>query len=80
MVTDFANWLRRKLKLDKDEVNYRFLKRNARYWIMVLGLLVSAVVGISAFEVLHAPHNHYAKRHYFWFWFRSCSSIGCLSF
>jgi len=52
MVTDLANWLRRKLNLDKEEVNYRFLKRNARYWIMVLGLIVSAVVGIAAFEVL----------------------------
>ncbi len=52
MVTDLANWLRRKLRLDKEEVNYRFLKRNTRYWIMVLGLIVSAIVGIAAFEVL----------------------------
>ncbi len=52
MVTDLANYLRRKLHLDKEEVNYRFLKRNARYWIMVLGLIVSAIVGIAAFEVL----------------------------
>jgi len=52
MVTDLANWLRRVLYLDKEEVNYRFLKRNARYWIMVLGFIVSAVVGIAAFEVL----------------------------
>jgi len=52
MVTDLANWLRRKLNLDKEEVNYRFLKRRARYWIMVLGLIVSAIVGIAAFEAL----------------------------
>jgi len=52
MVTDLANWLRRKLNLDKEEVNYRFLKRRARYWLMVLGLIVSAVVGVAAFEVL----------------------------
>ncbi len=52
MVTDLANWLRRVLKLDREEVNYRFLKRSARYWIMVLGLIVSAVVGVAAFEVL----------------------------
>ncbi|HIP51818.1 MAG TPA: quinol dehydrogenase ferredoxin subunit NapH [Campylobacterales bacterium] len=51
MVTDLANWLRRKLNLDKEEVNYRFLKRSARYWIMVLGLIVSALVGVAAFEV-----------------------------
>jgi len=52
MVTDLANWLRRRLNLDKEEVNYRFLKRRARYWIMALGLIVSAVVGVAAFEVL----------------------------
>ncbi len=51
MVTDFANWIRSKLNFDKEEVNYRFLKRRARYWIMVLGIIVSAVVGIAAFEV-----------------------------
>ncbi|MBL0721565.1 MAG: quinol dehydrogenase ferredoxin subunit NapH [Sulfurovum sp.] len=52
MVTDLANWIRRKLNLDKEEINYRFIKRNARYWIMVLGIIVSAVVGVAAFEVL----------------------------
>ncbi len=52
MVTDLANWLRRKLNLDKEEVNYKFLKRKTRYWIMVLGLIVSAIVGVSAFELL----------------------------
>ena len=52
MVTDLANWLRRKLNLDKEEVNYRFLKRSARYWIMVVGLIVSAVIGIAAFEIV----------------------------
>jgi ferredoxin-type protein NapH len=51
MVTDLANWIRRKLNLDKEEVNYRFMKRSARYWIMVVGLIISAVVGIAAFEV-----------------------------
>ena len=52
MVTDLANWLRRKLNLDKEEVNYRFIKRRARYWIMVLGILVSALVGVAAFETV----------------------------
>jgi len=52
MVTDLANWLRRKFNLDKEEVNYRFLKRSARYWILVLGLAVSALVGVAAFEVV----------------------------
>jgi len=71
MVTDLANWLRRKLNLDKEEVNYRFLKRSARYWIMVLGLIVSALVGVAAFEVF-SPIS-YAKRSCLWFWNgRSC--------
>ncbi|MCB4746002.1 MAG: quinol dehydrogenase ferredoxin subunit NapH [Sulfurovum sp.] len=52
MVTDLSNWFRRVLKLDKEEVNYRFIKRSARYWIMALGLIVSAVVGVAAFEAL----------------------------
>ena len=52
MVTDAANWLRRKFNLDKEEVNYRFLKRSARYWLMVVGLIVSAIVGVAAFEVV----------------------------
>ncbi|MCB4744798.1 MAG: quinol dehydrogenase ferredoxin subunit NapH, partial [Sulfurovum sp.] len=52
MVTDLSNWFRRILKLDKEEVNYRFIKRSARYWIMVLGLIVSTVVGVAAFEAL----------------------------
>ncbi len=52
LVTDFANWLRRVLKLDREEVNYRFLKRSARYWILALSLVVSAVIGLSAFEAI----------------------------
>jgi len=52
LVTDLANWLRRKLNLDKKEVNYRFIKKKARYWIMVLGIIVSAVIGVATFELL----------------------------
>ena len=52
LVTDAANWLRRRLDLDKEEVNYRFLKRSARYWILALGIVVSAVTGIAAFEAI----------------------------
>jgi len=47
-----ANWLRRKLGLDAKEVNYRFLKRSARYWILALTFVVSAITGVAAFEVL----------------------------
>lgn len=52
MITDLANWMRRKLQLDKQEVNYRFLKRSTRYWIMALGVIVSYFIGIAAFEVI----------------------------
>ena len=52
MVTDLANYLRRILNLDKEEVNYRFIKRSARYWIMVVGVVVSAIIGVSAFELV----------------------------
>jgi len=52
MVTDLANWLRRKLNFDREMINYRLVKRNTRYWIMVLGIIVSAIVGVAAFELL----------------------------
>lgn len=51
MVTDLANFLRRKLKLDNFEVNYRFIKRGTRYWIAGIIVIVSLMTGIAAFEV-----------------------------
>ncbi len=50
IITDMANYLRKHTNLDSDEVRYRFLKRSTRYWIMIIGLVVSFVLGISAFE------------------------------
>jgi ferredoxin-type protein NapH len=50
MITDLANYLRRFTKLDNDEVKYRFMKRSSKYWIMFVGLCVSFILGISAFE------------------------------
>ncbi len=52
MITDLANWLRRKLNLNKLEINYRFIKRNSRYWIMALSIIISAIIGIAAFETV----------------------------
>jgi len=51
MVTDLANWLRRKLLLDKAERKV-WVSRNSRYWVIGLSLIVSAVTGLAAFELV----------------------------
>ncbi len=51
MVTDLANWLRRKLLLDKVERKV-WVSRNARYWVLGLSLIVSALTGLAAFELV----------------------------
>ncbi len=50
MITDLANYTRRKLSLDGKEVKYKFLKRSSRYWIMSMSFVVSAILGMAAFE------------------------------
>ena len=49
VVTDSANWLRNRLKLNLS----RALKKSTRSWIMVMVLVVSAVTGVIAWEVLN---------------------------
>lgn len=49
MVTDLANWLRRKLYLDKIERKV-WISRKVRYWVLGLTLIVSAITGVAAFE------------------------------
>ncbi len=51
MVTDAAAWLRRKLYIDKIERKV-WVSRNVRYYMVVLGLIVSFVSGLAAFEVI----------------------------
>ncbi len=51
MVTDLANWLRRKLYVDKIEKKI-WISRNVRYYMIVLALAVSFVSGLAAFEVI----------------------------
>jgi len=51
MVTDLAAWLRRKLLIDRIERKV-WVSRNVRYYMIVLTLIVSAVTGLAAFEVL----------------------------
>lgn len=51
MITDFANWLRVKTGLHKDEWQLRF-SRKTRYWILGLSLVLSFLVGAPAFEFI----------------------------
>ena len=46
MVTDLAGWLRSKLKLN----DLFRLSRSTRYWILGMALVLSAVLGVAAFE------------------------------
>jgi len=51
MVTDFANWLRVKSGLHKDEWQLR-ISRKARYWILGLSVVLSFIVAAPAFEFI----------------------------
>jgi len=51
MVTDLAAWLRRKLLIDKIERKV-WISRNIRYYMIVIALIVSAISGLAAFEVV----------------------------
>ncbi|WP_456457353.1 quinol dehydrogenase ferredoxin subunit NapH [Nitratifractor sp.] len=51
LVTDLAAWLRRKLLIDRIERKV-WISRNIRYYMIVLALIVSALVGLAAFEVV----------------------------
>lgn len=51
MVTDLANWLRRKLLLDRIEKKV-WLSRNVRYWVLGLSLILSFITGVAAFEMV----------------------------
>jgi ferredoxin-type protein NapH len=51
MVTDLANWLRRKLYIDKIERKI-WVTRNLRYYMIVLALIVSFASGLAAFEII----------------------------
>ena len=50
MVTDSANYLRRVFDIDRAQLERSPISRNARYWILGLSLIVSAFMGIAAFE------------------------------
>ncbi len=50
MVTDSANYLRRVFDIDRAQLQKSPISRNTRYWILGLSLIVSAFMGIAAFE------------------------------
>ncbi|DAB30636.1 MAG TPA: quinol dehydrogenase ferredoxin subunit NapH, partial [Sulfurimonas sp. UBA12504] len=49
MITDAANYLRRKLQIDKLP-NRHSVSRKMRYWILALSLILSFFMGVTAFE------------------------------
>ncbi len=51
MVTDLAAWLRRKLLIDRIERKV-WISRNLRYYMIVIVLIVSAITGLAAFEIV----------------------------
>ena len=50
MVSDAANFVRRKLEVGRMQGAKQPASRNIRYWVLALSLVVSAVMGVSAFE------------------------------
>jgi ferredoxin-type protein NapH len=48
MVTDLANWLRKWARLDISPTNS--MNRKARYWVLGMALVISALTGVAAFE------------------------------
>jgi len=51
IVTDFANLLRRKLRIDEVERKV-WISRNLRYWVLGISLIISSVLGTLAFEMI----------------------------
>jgi ferredoxin-type protein NapH len=52
MVTDAANFLRRKLEIDRVQGVKQPASRNIRYWVLALSLIISFIMGITAFEFI----------------------------
>jgi len=51
IITDTANWLRKKLKMYKEDVKVP-VKRTMRYWILGLSIILSVIFGVAAFELV----------------------------
>ncbi|WP_324172564.1 quinol dehydrogenase ferredoxin subunit NapH [Sulfurimonas sp.] len=51
IITDTAGYLRNKLEIDRNQKRQP-ASRNMRYWVLVLSLIISAAMGITAFEFI----------------------------
>lgn len=51
MITDAANWLRRAFGISQVQKRV-YMSRNIRYWILALSLVLSAFMGVAAFELI----------------------------
>ncbi len=52
MITDLATWMRDKLNFTQKDTILG-IDRKTRYWVLALGLLLSAITGVAAFEVVN---------------------------
>ena len=52
IVTDQATWMRKNWKISKKESYFTF-SRKTRYWVLGLGIMLSTILGIAAFEVIN---------------------------
>jgi len=52
IITDTANFLRRKLYINKIQGVKQPASRNMRYWILILSLIISFMMGVTAFEFI----------------------------
>jgi len=48
VVTDLANWLRKRARIDTASENS--MDRKTRYWVLGMALVISALTGVAAFE------------------------------
>ncbi len=51
IITDAAAWLREKLEINRVQSNVP-VSRNVRYWVLALSLVISATMGVAAFEFI----------------------------
>lgn len=51
IITDFANYLRRKLKINQIEKK-QYVSRKIKYYLIVISLIISFIMGVAAFELL----------------------------
>jgi len=52
IVTETASYLRRKFDFNRMQGSKIIISRNIRYWVLGLSLLVSAIMGVAAFEIV----------------------------